>query len=387
MTSDNRRESAPTRTVVIYHFFPHYRKAVVDMLAQSETVDFTFVGDDRDYLRSIAPAKFGEHVKFRLARTRHLFGPFMWQWGAISWAIRPEFDVVVMHAVPHWPCTWAGALLARLAGKRVIFWGHGYLYRPVGLKGLLRRLFYAIPHAHMVYGDRAKLIAESTGWPRRPVTVIYNSLDSDHQRELRNRLSARATSEVRQALFGSIGTPVVICPTRLIRVRRLDLLIEALALLAKRGAKANLILVGDGPERARLEQLAQSLDVSVHFEGECFNEERIAHLMLASNVTVAPGKVGLTAMHSMAYGVPVVTHSNADSQMPEAEAVVPGVTGSLFSEEDVAGLARSIAPWIASPARDASVESACVDAIERTWNPRNQRRLIEGAIREIQADD
>ena len=87
----------------------------------------------------------------------------MWQWGAITWAIKPEFDTVIMHAVPHWPCTWIGGILARMMGKRVFFWGHGYLYEPKGFKGLMRRMFYAIPNAHIFYGRIAKVIAMKHG--------------------------------------------------------------------------------------------------------------------------------------------------------------------------------------------------------------------------------
>ena len=39
--------------VVIYHFYPHYRKPVVEALARSESADFAFVGDDHEYLDSV----------------------------------------------------------------------------------------------------------------------------------------------------------------------------------------------------------------------------------------------------------------------------------------------------------------------------------------------
>ena len=167
--------------VVIYHFYPHYRKPVVEALARSSRANFTFVGDDHEYLRSIEPATLGPDVRFRLAPTHHLFGPFMWQWGAIAWAVRSGFDTVIMHAVPHWPCTWIGGLLARMLGRRVFFWGHGYLSRPRGLKGLLRRLFYAVPSDHMVYSRLAKAYLVASGWPAERVHVIWNSLDTEAQ--------------------------------------------------------------------------------------------------------------------------------------------------------------------------------------------------------------
>ncbi|MCE9619793.1 MAG: glycosyltransferase [Planctomycetes bacterium] len=375
------------RVAVVYHFFPHYRKAIVEELARSARADFTFIGDDHEYMRSIKPAELSGAVKFRLAPTHRIGGPFMWQWGAVRAGMSPDFDTVIFHAVPHWPCTWIGGLAARLTGKRVFFWGHGYLSRPRGLKGLFRRLFYAIPHQHMFYGRRSKQIAIENGWPPERLHVIYNSQDIAEQTAARNAISAERPAQIRRELFGDERTPVVVCTTRLISVRRLDLLIDALSLLKQRGTAANLILVGDGPEREKLAAKADMLKVRVHFEGACYDEKRIAELVMASNVTVAPGKVGLTAMHSMIYGVPVVTHDDADDQMPEWEAILPGKNGSLFRKNDVASLADAIQSWIATPFPTAATREACHAIIRRFWNPDYQRRSIERAVCGEPADD
>ena len=372
--------------VVIYHFYPHYRSAVVEALARSEVADFTFVGDDHEYLHSIEPATLSDTVKFRLAPTHLIFKPFMWQWGAITWAIKPEFDTVIMHAVPHWPCTWIGGILARMMGKRVFFWGHGYLYEPKGFKGLMRRMFYAIPNAHMFYGRIAKAIAMKHGWAPEKLHVIYNSLNTAEQRTIRNNSTKAEALEVRRQIFGN-DNPVAICTTRLIAIRRLDLLLDSIHTLKERGRAVNLILVGDGPESQRLRKQAEQLCVPVHFEGACYDERRIAQLVMASNVTVAPGKVGLTAMHSMVYGVPVVTHGDASDQMPEWEAIIPGKTGSLFERGDVNSLAEAIRKWTESEFPDADTQAECHKIIDRFWNPEFQRQAIENAVIGLDADD
>jgi glycosyltransferase involved in cell wall biosynthesis len=311
----------------------------------------------------------------------------MWQWGAVTWAIRREFDTVIMHAVPHWPCTWIGALLARALGKRVLFWGHGHLYEPRGLKGLLRRLFYALPHEHLVYGRTAKEIMLRHGWKPEQVHVIYNSLDTDAQVRIRQSMNGTHRKATRTSLFGRTDIPVAICTTRLIRIRRLDLLIDALHSLGRANHPVALILVGEGPERAALQSQAARLGVRVHFEGACYDEHRIAELIGASTVTVAPGKVGLTAMHSLVYGVPVITHSDADDQMPEWEAIIPGVTGALFARDSVEGLEAAIREWTRDPWPSEPTRRACESIIDRFWNPHVQRRLIEHAVLGRPADD
>jgi glycosyltransferase involved in cell wall biosynthesis len=375
------------KVAVIYHFFPHYRRAVVEALARSSSADFIFIGDDHEYLYSIEPAKLSDGVHFRLAPTHLLIRPFMWQWGAITQAIRSEFDIVIMHAVPYWPCTWIGGLAARLMGKRVLFWGHGHLRRPTGLKGFLRRLFYAIPTEHLVYSHLAKSYLIETGWIPERVHVIYNSLDVDEQIRIRDRLESVGSTLTRREIFGDSSVPVVICTTRLIPMRRIDLLFMAVARLNASDIKVNVILVGDGPERERLEKIARDLGLCVHFEGACYDEERIAKLILASNVTVSPGKVGLTVMHSLVYGVPVVTHEDPDDQAPEFEAVIPGKTGSVFQSGDVESLSDAIRPWVQAQTVPPDVQRACRDLIKRFWNPTYQRRAIERAVLGYPAND
>jgi glycosyltransferase involved in cell wall biosynthesis len=369
------------RVAVIYHFYPHYRRAIVEALARSDAIDFTFIGDDHEYLHSIAPATFSDAVDFKLAPTHHLIGPFMWQWGAIKWAIAPGFGAVIMHAVPHWPCTWVGALLARLLGRRVYFWGHGFLYEPAGLKGFARKLFYSIAHEHLFYGARSKRIAASVGWPAERLHVIRNSLDAALQRRLRNSVSRTRAMEVRRQLFGEASSPVVICTSRLIKLRGLDMLVRAMGNLRRTGHLANLILVGDGPERRELARLAEQQEVPVHFEGETYAEERIAELFCASTVTVAPGKVGLTAIHSMSYGVPVISHDDPDQQMPEWEAIHPGATGDTFRRGDLAQLEDCIRRWTNRDFPDPTVQRACIEEVEARWTPEIQRSLIEQALR------
>ena len=373
--------------VVIYHFYPHYRKPVVEALARSDRASFTFVGDDHEYLHSVEPARLSPDVRFHRAPTHHLFGPFMWQWGAIRWAVSSRFDTVIMHAVPHWPCTWIGGLAARLLGKRVFFWGHGYLSRPRGLKGLIRRLFYAIPTDHLFYSRLAKAYAIEAGWPPERVHVIYNSVDATEQHRIRRAWSPEQGRQLRERWFGDASVPVIGCTSRLIPMRRLHELLEAVKTLHARGIQANVLLVGDGPERARLEALARALDVRVHFAGACYDESRLGPMIMACHVTVSPGKTGLTAVHSIGYGVPVVSHDDPDDQGPEWEAILPGRTGSLFRRGDVRSLASAIEPWIRESKRDPSVEAACVALYDRFWNPEYQRRAIERAVCGDDADD
>jgi glycosyltransferase involved in cell wall biosynthesis len=375
------------RVAFVHHFYPHYRLPVMRHLNADPLLDCTFIGDDREPNDLIAPARIPAGMRFVHAPTQRIAGPVMWQWGAVRAALSSQFEVLVLHGVAYWASMWVAAAIGRAVGKRVLLWGHGYLYPPKGLKGLLRRCFYALPHAHLLYGRYAKEIGRHHGWPDSGLHVVHNGFDPQGIAAAASGVLPGDSSDLRAQLFGDRGALVVACPTRLVRIRRLDLLIEACALLRRRQAPVCLMLIGSGPEQARLADLCLKTGVPAHFEGACYDEQRIARLLLAAHVCAAPGCVGLSAIHCMAYGLPVVTHGDTRHQMPEFEAVIPGLTGSLIPRGDVDSLADALAFWLHDSGHRAVAAAACRAVVARFWNARTQARAISRAVRGHDADD
>ncbi len=96
-------------------------------------------------------------------------------------------------------------------------------------------------------------------------------------------------------------------------------------------------------------------------------------------ICISPGNVGLTAMHSLVYGTPVITHNNFANQMPEFEAIIPGKTGDFFIEDNVDDLANVIEKWIKKP-ESQEISNNCFDIIDKYYNPNYQLSVIKGVI-------
>jgi glycosyltransferase involved in cell wall biosynthesis len=210
--------------------------------------------------------------------------------------------------------------------------------------------------------------------------VIYNSLDCERQWTLLSALTAQELGSTRERLFGAAQAPVVLAAARLTASKRFDLLIRAAASLIRSGRELRLLFIGDGPERAALERLAREMGVQAAFVGECYDEGELARLFGCASVTASPGNVGLTCMHSLAYGVPVVTHDDPDDQGPEWEAITPETTGSLFRKGSVESLAEALERWTRTPRPDAGTRERCISAIRDRYHPRVQRQLIDRAV-------
>lgn len=143
------------------------------------------------------------------------------------------------------------------------------------------------------------------------------------------------------------GTPVVGFVGRLVALKRVDRLIEAFAVMRRRGSSARLVIVGDGPARETLESMARRGDLldAVTFRGvvEDVNAElaRFSCLVIPSEFEGLPN----VALEAFAAGVPVVARPVGDL----ASLVRDGQTGRIVAGADATDLADTIESALADP--------------------------------------
>lgn len=372
-------QAQPVRVAVIYHAWPHYRQPVMRAMDGSGAVAYDFYGSDAA-VEGVLPADPAAVARFVAAPFRRL-GKWVWQPAAVRAAGDPRYHAIIMLADPHFASTWIAALLARVRRVPVLFWGHGWLRPEAAGKQRLRRAYFGLSQRFLVYAERGRRLGIAAGFPAERITVVYNSLDVPRADALIAAIeSGELASAVPQALFADPARPLLICTARLTDKCRFDLLLEAAARLDR---PVNVLLVGDGPARAALERLAAKLGVRVHFFGACHEEETVGQLIYHADLTVSPGKIGLTAMHSLMYGTPALTHGDLDAQMPEVEAIEEGRTGAFFRHGDAADLAAAIARWLDRSPPRAQVRAEARAAIRARWTPQVQARIIEQAVLQV----
>ena len=91
--------------------------------------------------------------------------------------------------------------------------------------------------------------------------------------------------------------------------------------------------------------------------------------------------VGLTAIHSLMFGTPVITHDDFAYQMPEFEAIQKDVTGDFFSHGHVESLVNTVSNWLdKKTAKREEVRMACFKEIDEQWNPQFQMKVIKSVL-------
>lgn len=164
------------------------------------------------------------------------------------------------------------------------------------------------------------------------------------------------------------GTPVIVFLGRLVSTKGVRLLLEAAKILHKQNRSFELLIIGEGPERASLEQFAREsqLTAQVRFAGHLSGEQLEAALARAAAVAVPSlgGEVfGLVVVENMARAIPIVASDLG------AFIEVLGGTGITFRTGDAPGLAVSLAMLLDDPASAAAMGQRARQRARSVYSP------------------
>ncbi|HSJ07723.1 MAG TPA: glycosyltransferase family 4 protein [Longimicrobiales bacterium] len=171
------------------------------------------------------------------------------------------------------------------------------------------------------------------------------------------------------------GRPRVVVPRRLFEKNGVEFFIRALPLLRGRMA-VDALLVGDGPERGRLEALASELGVTdmLTFMGSRRNDE-MPGILAGADVAVFPSLMEATsvaALEAMSCGLPV-----AASRVGGLPEIVDETVGTLFEPADPGALASALAALLERPDLKAAGRLARSRVVDNWSVERLARRHVE----------
>lgn len=317
------------KLLLVQQFFPHYRDGTLKAFLEIPDTSWEFLGCSRDPDEpTIEPWNPPIGVDIEFMTPRNVFG-LRWHVGLLKVVLR-RYDAIIMVGTAKWPSLWLAAMLGRALGSRIIFWTHGWLAEESGVKAFLKILFYRLSHGILFYENRAKQITKKKGYSGL-ADVIYNSVNE----------STVSLCQQKERISGkNLRKRYLISCARLIKSRKYDLLFNALTELGDDAPQ--LVLIGDGPERSSLTALASEMRLDVIFLGAIYDVNELKKYYRDAFASVIPGRVGLSAIQSLKFGVPVVTHADGDDQHPEFEVLKDGENSFLFLKDSAPALAAAL---------------------------------------------
>lgn len=356
------------RIAFVTHGYPRGEGDVAGVFVQRLAHALSTRGHE---LLVLAPADEGrageeEHHGVRIRRLR--YAPARWETlayrGTMAEAVRRPAGVVAAVGL-----IWALARgIRRAVAREGIEVVHAHWWVPGGIAAMRVR---AVPYVVTLHGtdvallDRAPLaraVARRVLARAAAVTAVSRFLARraaqvtgiDGDRIIVQPMPVAVPGG--QAALGGGG---IVTVGRLSRQKRTHLVLLAVAKLAAQGQRFQLTVIGDGPERRRLEALSQSLGIADHtrFLG-MVPPHRVPELLREADVVAMPAHgegFGLAAAEALMLGVPVVAMQDGGSL---AELVPQDGGGRVVAAESVDELASALAHLARDPAGRSDARAA-----------------------------
>lgn len=257
----------------------------------------------------------------------------------LVWHLSKErFDVIDVSVFPYFSC-FSVKFVSVFRSTPVVFtwhevWGdHWYEYMGrLGFFGkLVEQLVLVLSSNIVAVSEMTKKDLQSPGPAGKNIRLVPNGVD------LKKISAVTPSDEACDVLF--VG--------RLIREKNVDVLLEAVALVQKDIPDIKCCIIGTGPEKEQLLELAASCELldegNARFSGFMEYDEMIAR-MKSSKVLVLPSSregFGIVVVEAFACGVPVVTVAEAHNAATELVDEVCGFVVELDARA-IAGAVRKL---------------------------------------------
>jgi glycosyltransferase involved in cell wall biosynthesis len=278
-------------------------------------------------------------------------------------------DIVETHMIKSHFLTLGAGLAKR---RRWVAYHHGYTTTDAKMRVYNRLNRLTLPRASRVITVCGPFARQLSGAGVRPekISVVHSSIAAPRA------TSAREVSELKMKLGVNEGERVVLAVGRLSREKGHAELVHALGRLRReaRGIEFKLIVVGEGPERGRVEAAAESAGLSdrVVFAGHASDVRPFYALAdvlaLPSHSEGSP----LVLLEAMAAGVPVV--ATAVGGVPEV--ATDGETALLVPPQDPSAFADALARVLADATLARSLSGKAAAHVAERFSPEARARSL-----------
>jgi glycosyltransferase involved in cell wall biosynthesis len=248
--------------------------------------------------------------------------------------------------------------LLRPRKYRVAFWGHGRNMQSRAPAGPREKFKHWTTHRadwYFAYTDVSYQTLRDIGYPAQRITVVNNAIDT--QQTIADRESiAPAEAEALRHSLGLDGKHVGMFLGSLYAQKGLDFSLEAALAIRRRLPDFHWMVMGDGPDRPKVEAMARE-HPWVHWVGLRLGREKALYAALC-DVLMIPSAIGLVALDSFALGKPIVaTHEN--NHGPEIAYLEDGVD-CVMTERSVEAYGDAVVELLTQHERLSDMQRRCL---------------------------
>ncbi|MBL1208662.1 glycosyltransferase family 4 protein [Geminocystis sp. GBBB08] len=244
-----------------------------------------------------------------------------------------KFDIILVDNIPYIHL-FLLFFKAKLLRKQMIITWHEYWgkYWQIYIKNWTWFIYYNIEILAAQLGNKVICVSKFTAEKLRKARGKFDEIEI-----VSNGINLSFISSLSHS--GINDTPPLIYAGRLIKEKRVDLLLKAVAIFTQKYAYQGVILqiIGEGNTREELEKLAQKLGIvdKVKFRGKLETIEEVWREISQAKIAIQPSLregFGIFPLEAMALGIPVIYCHSQESAVKEI--VRDGIEGIAVNPDE-----------------------------------------------------
>lgn len=368
------------KVVILYKSLPQYRVAFFNLLREElskKNITLQLIYGDADYKGRNDSATnnwaiFKKNRYIKIGKRQLIWQPCLKEIKGADLVIVEQADRLLINYI---------LISRRLLKKKFAFWGHGQnmLSNRNSFANKFKKLYINHSDWWFAYTEGIKSFLIKNGYSPQKITTVQNSVDTKKMILDYNSITEIELQKTRNELGILETDSVLIYCGALYKEKRLDILIDSLDNLNKKGIKAKLLILGGGPDIKIIENATLTRPYLL-FMGPKFGREKAKFFKL-STVFLLPAAVGLAILDSFAFGTPIVTTQNK-FHGPELEYLKNHING-IITANDLNSFTNAIVRLLGDPKKLASLKENCLKETENYSNEKMVTNFMEGIEKSI----
>ena len=361
-------KNSPVKIAIVTNVIPSYREEFYETLVKEYETDLTI------YCQTSIPGMSLLPVHDRFRQNVHLVKHLTARNEKVGWQFLPlnrlfSNEIIFIYGNPRVISNVIYSLLLRILNRKVVIWGQVHTAGSNHYLRKLRLLWWRCFRFLFVYTDHEKDWLIRNGFCHHLIQGMNNGLDQKKIDLARRKWDKQRLQKwQKKQKIGHI--PLLLSCARLIPKNRFEECVALLRRMKDCGLNAVWALIGDGPERHYLDKLSSSLEVDnrILWLGAIYSEDELAPWFLSADVFIHPSAIGLSLLHAMGYGLPVVTNNDTRSHMPEFASFVEGKTGLSYEPGDIQDFYSKTVNLLADRDKRNSMSNAAENIVRSSYN-------------------
>jgi len=370
-SSSSKSAKKTQRVVFVQKFVPHYRLPLFEKLRDkfaAHGIEFVLIygrpdGYEGSKIKMEYP-EWGQKVKSWIIPlpgkfTRYLY----WQWAPFK--VRRGDFVIVEHAsklLDNYPIF----LMQQFGWVSMCYFGHGKNFqghREIAPARKIKQAMVKRISIWFAYTEISRQILLEQDVPDEKIVVVNNTL-----KQLRQLEESEVERDPKKFVY--IGG--------LYKEKRLDVIFDSIAKLRETDPEVTLVMAGTGPMQAEVKAFAEEHEWCEYL-GPVFGEAR-DRLLLGCTAIVNPGLVGLIAIDSFHYAIPIIAVT-LPNHSPEI-AYLENEENALILDErgDADSYAALLQKFLDSDTLSEKIRQGCRDSASRYTLDDTAQRFVDGVL-------